>query len=82
MISAPISLSSVARRHRLDRAIGPHRHERRRLDAAAIKSQATAAGLFVGGEEMEVHGVPRMENGEWRIGKAGTGERVDLLFLR
>ena len=42
-------------RHRLDRAVGAHRHEGRGLDAAARKAQPAAAGGAVGGEQVELH---------------------------
>ncbi len=40
----------LARRHRLDRAVGADRHERGRFDRAAREGDAAAAGGAVGGQ--------------------------------
>ncbi len=45
----------LLRRHRLDRAVGADRHERRRLHAAAGKFQAAAAGGAVRGGDFKSH---------------------------
>jgi hypothetical protein len=45
----------VARRHRLDRAVGADRHEDRRFDGAVGQREAAAAGGAVGGEEFKLH---------------------------
>src|SRR5881394_47690 len=50
-------LAQLLRRHRLHRAIGPDRHERRRLDDAALERETPAAGRAVGGEQIELHGL-------------------------
>ena len=48
--------ANVPRRHRLDRTIGAHRHERRRLHRAAGKREPAAARGAIGGEEVELEG--------------------------
>ncbi|MNV63831.1 hypothetical protein D3C71_1564470 [compost metagenome] len=45
----------VARQHALDRAIGAHRHERRRLDHATGKGEAPAPRLAIGRQQFERH---------------------------
>jgi hypothetical protein len=42
-----------ARQHALDRAVGAHRHEDRRLDDAVVQREAAAAGLALGGQQIE-----------------------------
>ncbi len=52
-----VDFIELQRRHRLDRAIGAHRHEDRRFDHAVVQRDAAAAGVAVGGDEFEVeHG--------------------------
>ncbi len=43
-------LAQFLGRHRLDGAVGAHRHEHRRLHAAARKGQAPSAGVSVSGQ--------------------------------
>lgn len=49
--------AQFGRRHRLHRAVGAHRHELRRLDAAARKVQTAAPGGALGGKKFETHGL-------------------------
>ena len=42
------------RHHALDGAVGPHRHEDRRLDHAVVERQAAAAGLAFGLQHLEL----------------------------
>ena len=48
-------LPNLPRQHALDRAVGTHRHEGRRLHRAARKRQPPAPRGAVGGEQVEVH---------------------------
>ncbi len=57
-------LVEVARRHRLDRAVGADRHEDRRLDDAVRQRQPAAACGTVGGEEFKLH--RSVFQGTWR----------------
>ncbi len=49
----------LVRHHRLDAAVGAHRHEDGGLDHAVVQRDAAAAGAAVGGEQFEV------ESGHW-----------------
>ncbi len=42
------------RRHRLDRAVGAHRHEDGRFHHAVVEGHAAAPGEAIGGEEVEI----------------------------
>ncbi len=72
MICAPMSFSDL-RRHRLDRAIGAHRHEDRGLDHAVVQGQGAAAGGAVGGEQFKLHGLM------WRLCNSCFLERCEIV---
>jgi hypothetical protein len=46
-------LDKLHRRHRLDRAVGAHRHEYRRFDDAVRELQAAAPRRAIGGKQVE-----------------------------
>jgi hypothetical protein len=43
------------RGHRLDRAVGPDRHESRRVHLTPGKAQASASRRPIGGKQIELH---------------------------
>jgi hypothetical protein len=51
-----VHFHQLARRHRLDRAIGAHRHEDRRLHRAVVERQRAAARMALGAMDLEVAG--------------------------
>ncbi len=50
-------LVQIARRHRLDRAIGAHRHEYRRLHHAVVKRDLAAPRAATGGLQLKIEAV-------------------------
>ena len=66
-------LGEVARRHRLDRAVGADRHEDRGLDDAVVQGQRAAAGGAVGGNQFKMHGLM------WRLCNSCFLERCEIV---